>query len=496
MMSNGIAIRILGDFGPFSRIGKSIGYQIWGGKSSFLIDCGAPLFQEVGGHEIKLVDGLIVTHCHDDHKRWFTDLALFHMYAQDVSQKLTVLTSEDIYDELMTASAPALDRSLSTDSKKVIDIAHEQYIDYRPLGPRAKFRIVSRYEESGKRGLYVIDNQGNEVGPERAKIVISSKSGRPRMLFKDPDYREWVEPESFYSFSSSTFYEDDKNLYRDAEGLTIEAVKAPVWHGVPAIGLRITTGSEKILFSSDTIHNANLWKQLFSERRTQRLSMSPSDFESSTMLFGDINDYIQRTWSEERYTDALKAFEGVVVIHDVAMCNSIVHTDYEMLGETVLEPCRTILTHSPDRITSEWVLCDVGKKIKISEDKYYEVVDDKLYHMNADLFMKDSGKYYVGYKNNNGRYGVYEEDGLLSVSEEETQNGRPPKYKVDLYEDISGRYFPKIEEDHAQYLRRKDGKVERVEFTVEGSRGVVVEDERSRLQQIAVPEDVGQRLRS
>ena len=54
------------------------------------------------------------------------------------------------------------------------------------------------------------------------------------MLFKDPDYKEWVEPESFYPFSSTVFYEEEQNVYRDKEGFTVQAIKAAVWHGSPS----------------------------------------------------------------------------------------------------------------------------------------------------------------------------------------------------------------------------------------------------------------------
>jgi ribonuclease BN (tRNA processing enzyme) len=483
-MSDGITIKILGDFGPFSRIGKSIGYQVSRGGSSYLIDCGSPLFHEISGHELKTVDGLFITHCHDDHKRWFTDLALFYMYARDLNQRLRLFTAEDIYNELMKSCGPALDRSLSPDSKKVIDIPADEYFQYRMLGPRARYGIVARHEGRGKTGLYVIDGAGNKVGPDKAKIVVNRKTGRPRMLFKDPDYGEWIEPESFYPFSSSTFYEEDMHPFRDAGGLTFEAVKAPVWHGVPAMGLRITTPHEKILFTSDTVHNRNLWKELYTEKRMHSLgSMSRDEFESAPVIIGDINDYIERAWSEERYREAVKAFEDVIVIHDVAICNSVVHTDYERLDETGLVRKKTILTHSPDRITSEWVLCDVGKTLRIVGNEFYEVVGENLYPMDADIYVKDLGKYYVGYRRDNGRYRVYEKDGLLAVTPDDRGgDGATFLYRVDLYEDISGRYFPKIEEgSKAGYFKRRDGKVDRLEFTEEGSRGTVVEDQRNRV---------------
>jgi hypothetical protein len=125
----------------------------------------------------------------------------------------------------------------------------------------------------------------------------------------------------------------------------------------------------------------------------------------------------------------------------------------------------------------------VGKTIRILENEFYEVVDDNIYPLNADIYMKDAGKYYVGYRSDSGSYRVYERNGFLTASTDEKRDAGVPLYRVDLYEDISGKYYPKIEDSYCRYLRRKDGKVERIEFTEEGSRGRVVEDQRGRLQQ-------------
>ncbi|NOZ26336.1 MAG: hypothetical protein GXO94_09645 [Nitrospirae bacterium] len=480
-MTDGITVRILGDFGPFSSLGKSITYQVTIGRSTYLIDCGAPLFQQIGCQRLKEIEGLIITHCHDDHKRWFTDLALFNMYSPDIDRKFLLLTSEDIHDELVRSSGPALDRSLSKDSKNIIDISCEQYTDYRMIGPRAKYRIVSVDEGGGKTSLRITDRNGDVVGPDVAKIVISDRTKRPRMLFKDPDYKEWVEPESFYPFSSTVFYEEDRNVFRSPEGFTIEAVKSPVWHGIPCIGVKISTGRETLVFSSDTVNNRDLWRQLCTEKRIQRLGMSRAEFEAASVIHGDINDYIERIWSEERYQAAVDAFDDAIVIHDIAARNSIVHTDYEKLDRTSLKKEKVMLTHSLDRITSEWVLCDAGKTFRISGDEFFEVVGDGCYPMNADIYHKEDGRYFVGYRNENGKYGVYEKDGLLSLSREETPGLGALRYRVDLYEDISGRYFPVVEGEDSMYMERKDGKVELIEFTEEGSRGRVVGDHRGRL---------------
>jgi hypothetical protein len=50
-----------------------------------------------------------------------------------------------------------------------------------------------------------------------------------------------------------------------------------------------------------------------------------------------------------------------------------------------------------------------------------------------------------------------------------------------MYEDISGRYFPKLEEENQKYAMRKDGHVELVEYSEQGSSGKVVHDCRKEL---------------
>jgi len=468
-------VRFLGDFGPFSRMGKSIGYQITVGKSRFLLDCGAPLFQQIGGHGLKEIKGLILTHCHDDHKRWFTDLSLFSHYAPDVAQRIFLMTSEDVHAELLRAACPSLDRSLSPDAKCVIDISLADYIDYRILGPRARYRIAAYSERNRREGFSVVDRNGAMVGPEQAKVIISQKTGRPRMLFRDPELREWVEPESFYDFSSDIFYETEKNQYVDSEGFTIEALKAPVWHGISAMGIIVKTARETLVFTSDTNHNKELWEQLSTEKRPQRLGMAADAFASATVIHGDINDYIERAWSRQRYREALRAFESGIVIHDVSSRNSVVHTDYDKLSKTVLRREKVILTHSPDRITSAWTLGDTEKTFRIQGEEYFEVVGSDLYRMDADIYHREAGKYFVGYRNEHGSHSICEKTGLLALTSGDIPPGAKLLFRVDLYEDIGGKYYPALKDGHARYARRPDGRVEVHAFTREGSSGSVVE---------------------
>jgi ribonuclease BN (tRNA processing enzyme) len=484
MNTDGIDIWVLGDFGPFSRMGKSIGYLVTIGQSQFLIDCGSPLFSMIGGHGLKDIAGLIITHCHDDHKRWFSDLALFHRYAPDFNKKLFLLASEDVYDELVKSATTALDRSLSEDSKSIIDIPFDEYVDYQMIGPKAKFKLVTRDLGNGQSQIEVVDNKGNNVGPDKAKIIISDQTGRPRILFKDPDYNEWIEPECFYPYSSEVFYEKDKGHFK-GNGFVIEALKAPVWHGIPGIGIRITTDKETVIFTSDTVHDLELWKQLCTEKRTQKMNISQKEFDSTQIIYGNINDYIERIWSEDRYKEATRTFnDDAVVVQDVSARKSIVHTDYVRLKHTMLQKDRAILTHCPDRITSEWVLCYSDKIFKIKGNKFYEVVDGKVYPMNADIYHKEEGKYYVGYRNENGKYQAYDHNGLLQLplnGEEEGYDPGKPVFKVDVYEDISGKYFPILVDLHSMYFERSDGKVEIIKFNEKGSSGKVVENYRDKL---------------
>jgi glyoxylase-like metal-dependent hydrolase (beta-lactamase superfamily II) len=496
----GIEVVVLGDFGPFSRTGKSIGYLVRVGSKSFLVDCGAPLFDLVGGEGIKMVDGFILTHCHDDHKRWFTDLALFYYYTPEIKEKLLLIAPDEVHDELVRSSKPALDRSLSIDSYRMIDIAFEDYVVFKPIGPRAKYSIEGR-RKSGKRGeLRVVDSDLNELGPDRAKIVLSERGGRARILFRDPDSGEWVEPESYYQYSSKVFYEEDRRAFEypyrskviyeeDAStvgegGFKIEALKAPVWHGIAGAALRFTSGEDSLLFTSDTVHDVELWERLAGERHEQKFEgMSRKEFEEASIIRGDINDFIERIWSPERLRAAKAAFEGVAVIQDISTGGSVVHTDYERIGHTVLDRDRTILTHSPDFMTAEWPLCYSEKTYRVTDGRFYEVVGKKLYEINADLYHKDGGKFYVGYRNAKGAYHVHEHDGVLSVHHNgaEPLEGSRRLFGVDLYEDIGGEYFPALEGGDAEYRLRSDGLVERVEFDRKGSRGKVVNGIRGKL---------------
>ncbi|MDX1593355.1 MAG: MBL fold metallo-hydrolase [Gammaproteobacteria bacterium] len=475
MADDGIRVRILGDSGPFSRMGKSISYLLEIGTSKLLIDCGAPMFQLIGGRALKNIRGLFVTHCHDDHKRWFTDMALFYRYAPDFAEPLTLLTTDDVQAELERASGPSLDISLSPDARRIVDLPVADYYKRLPVGPRAKYRIDDARERGGP--LAVVDRDGTPVDPERAKVVVSPATRRPRLLFRDPETEAWVEPAAYYAFTDPCFYEADPRLYRDPEGFTIEAINAPVWHGLPTVGLRVRYGDEVLIFPSDTNHDLDLWQALVKDRRMPTHGMAPDAFAAARVLEGDINDFVERTWSERRYEEALATFSEGVSIHDVSGPRSVVHTGYDQLRRTALDPARTLLTHSPDRMTSAWTLSKVDKTFCILDGRIHEQVGDAVWPMCADYYHKENGRYYVAYRDAEGTHVVQEKNGMLSMAREPMTDRGEVVCRVRVYEDVNGKYLPLLDPgDGAVYRQRDDGHVERVETHAEGSVGRVVAD--------------------
>jgi hypothetical protein len=484
-MADEIRVRILGDSGPFSRMGKSISYLLEIGGSKLLIDCGAPMFQLIGGRALKDVRGLFVTHCHDDHKRWFTDMALFYRYAPDYPEPLTLLTTDDVQAELEQASGPSLDISLSPDARRIVDLPIDDYYNRIPIGPRAKYRIVDTRQSGG--GIGVADASGEPVDPGLAKAVVNPATGRVRLLFRDPGSGAWVEPIAYYAFSDPTFYESEPRIYTGPEGFTIEAINAPVWHGLPTVGLRVRHGSETLVFPSDTNHDLDLWKALVGDRRTPSHDMEPEAFAAAGVIVGDINEFIERTWSERRYDEALATFADGVSVHDVSGPRSVVHTGYDQLVRTALDPARTLLTHSPDRMTSAWTLSKVDKTFCIRAGRIHEQVGDVVWPMCADYYHKERGRYFVAFVDPQGAHVIQEHDGMLHLADSPDAGRGPVICRVRMFEDVSGQYLPLLDEAAGHFYRtRDDGRVERVEPHAEGSIGHVMHDLREELTRAAL----------
>ncbi|MDY7036435.1 MAG: hypothetical protein SV375_09790, partial [Thermodesulfobacteriota bacterium] len=405
--------------------------------------------------------------------------ALFTFYNPLFNDRVKLISSENILEEFAKNSKGAIERSLSHDSKQIIDIPYKNMVVEVTIGPKSKYFIILKTTNDGFMRYEVNDREGHTVHPDKAKIFINPEANRPRLLFKDDECGEWVEPESYYPFTAPAFYEEDGNLFHDEQaGLTVKAIKSSVWHGVPTIAFKFMSGKNSLLFSADTVYRPSLWKELYEEYRPQKFeSVSQKKFEESAIIYGDINDFIERTWSRERYEAAMSVYEGSVVIHDVARKNSIVHTDYPDIGNAPID--NLIFTHIPDCLTAWRPFLTSGKRLVLRDGNSYESVKGKLYSLEADVYIRHFSGNFVGYKSKKGAYKVIEKDHLLGITEFE----QPGKglMRVDLYQDLGGEYFPILNSPDQYYTCRQNGKVELVTSDENSSIGRVVENIRGQI---------------
>ncbi len=477
----GISLEILGDSRPFSRFGRSICYLVRIGDRSFLVDCGAPIFEYLSREEIEELDALFATHSHEDHRRWFTDLALYLHYLREGEERLDLVTTDKIHEEYMKDSRGALERTLSPDSREVVEVSYHTFVNQVSFGPSPKYKITLENTSPGKYRWNVVDDDGNTVPKDRAKVVINDPqiANRPRLLFRDPGTDLWVEPQQFYSLEPNSFYGEKEHPYtfeneHSGNTVRITPVKAPVWHGPPTIGIDVQTGNERLVFSSDTVYNPDLWKTLGTEQRELEFdAITRDEFESSRVIYGDINNYIQQSWSERRLERALGYYRNSVTIHDCGPDGNPVHTDYCEIDS--LNSDELILTHCPDRFVSEFPVAVTGKKYRIIGNKLLEETEQNRYPLKADIYFRDFESAYVGFENEDGDFKVVrQEDSLDVVDATQPSEGDVLMY-VDLYRDMNGYYLPYLEDPNTRYRYRPDRRIERVTYQENGSTATVVE---------------------
>jgi hypothetical protein len=192
------------------------------------------------------------------------------------------------------------------------------------------------------------------------------------------------------------------------------------------------------------------------------------------VIYGDINDFIEMTWSKQRYEAALSAYKNAVVIHDVARKNSVVHTDYPDIASASIDDL--IFTHSPDNLASWRPILRSGKRLVLSEGRVYEWVKGRLCSLDADIYVKHFSGHYVGYQSPDGPFKVIEKDGLLGIVD--ADHPEAGLMRVELYQDIDGEYYPILLQTNRTYRIRPDGLVEEVVFEGNSSRGHVVHSHR------------------
>lgn len=485
----GLRIEIIGDSGPFSRLGKSIGYSVSYKGAEYLIDCGAPLFQTLGADGLKKARGFICTHSHDDHKRWFTDIALYFRYTPGVGKRLKLITTDTIHEEYEKNSRAALERTLTLDQRKVIEDPYENFVEAVHIGPRARYRIAAvavdgKDKENGT-VWRIVDAQGKVVPPDKAKIVVKHhhKANRPRILLYDDRYKEWVEPESFYHFGDSYFFEEDRRPFVDEElGIKFTVHNEHNWHGPPTVGVLVETEKERFLFSSDTAYNAKLFQSLADTKIDVQGRTKTKEFLEAPILVGDINDYIERSWSRERLKAVQNLYAEGFILHDATGRFGVVHTDYiNIRDEEWMD--RAILTHTPDQFTSAFPLAAEGRVFRILGDKMYEDVQGELRAFDADFYVKEMGFKLVGYEDPQGGHKIVDDGGVLHFMPWEQKTDWVTVARVAFYADIDGQYYPMLDIGSDDvYRRRPDGGIERVSYAGKGSKGVLVHDMRDELE--------------
>lgn len=481
---NHLTMGIIGDSAPFSRLGNSIGYRIVAGNSQFLVDCGAPVFQLLGPDGLSKIEGIIGTHAHEDHKRWFTDIALHQKFTHNPREKVTLMGSHGVLDDYRRASVAALEQTLSPDSKKVMNIPYDDYVDSQSIAPVPRYQLKRIPLEDGGEQWRVVDEAGQVVSPERARIFTQPGIDRPRMLIRDPQDKIWVEPDSYYSFDDERFYKTyEFEPYQHDCGLTVIPVKATAWHGLHTTSLLFKFEGEQLYFSSDTNYDPQLWENLSTPRDPEK---DIDDLDSDRFIVeDDINNYIQQTWSQQRTDRALSFYQKEhPIIHDVSGPWAVVHTSYGMLEQRTSP---LLLTHSPDKFVTVHPLAHLGKTFELVDGGFVEIVDGIRYPLNATCYYKKYSNFYVGYHDEDGDYVLVKKSpGQLDVKKRDDVNSKQNGdftvlCRISLYEEIEGEYFPFIDDELTEYVQRPDGKVERVSFDQEGSTGEICEGLRETL---------------
>jgi ribonuclease BN (tRNA processing enzyme) len=480
-----LQINVIGDSGPFSELGKSIGYQLKHQNSNYLLDCGAPVFQLLGESGLIDLDGIIATHAHEDHKRWFTDLALYCKFSPEMDERLHLIGTHRVIENFRLASQAALERTLNPQSNDIRSYSFEDFIKTTYIGPEPKYSVKKLHDGDGNYRWRVVDRDNNPIEPTRAKVVKPKSSLMPTMIFKDPADDIWVEPATYYSFNDDRFYDlsTESNAFELNEDFYITPYKAPAWHGPETNSYVFTVKEEgEVFFSSDTVYNPGLWETL-TETRESKLSGTNQAFQDSLFIEDRIENLTEQIWSEKRLDRAKSLYEkDRVYIHDVSGPNPIVHTAYEHLEDF---QGSLLLTHSPDEFVTKHPMAHLGKTYVLRNNELLErTKDGSQLPLQATCYVKKYSDYYVGFENPEGDYlFVQKSKGHYEITDDADSLDETDEVitRISLFRDIGGEYYPLLVNENTSYRLRDDGRVERLEDQENGSKGEIVEGKRHRL---------------
>jgi len=455
-------LRVLGDNQPFSTSGKNPSYFLEWGKHSLLIDLGTSPFEGVAPEKLANIDGVLITHIHLDHCRYFSDLALYFKY--NLNKPLKVIAGYMVLKNLRLMFEKTLIRSLDNDLGKTKTFKYEDFVEEERIGPIPRAEI----NHDPKNGYHIQINGPTKILQKNLKAIGGKKNSTWWLLYHSPSFKGWIDPFTFYSYENPEFYYDPKPWV--VGGLSFRLVNAHAWHGMDVDGLLIEGFGTQLFFTSDTVYNLAAWKRLLRKRRAikaKTLMKSKTQF-----VEGEIEDYIEQFWSQERYDEAMKLYETPLILHDVGNQNSIVHTEYK---EVLDIRSRLIFIHTPDNFLSAVPFVKPGSAYQIENNDIFEIIEDIPKPLHADLYLKEGKNYLVGFSDKNGEYS------FAGLRRQYTEGKRRELTRVKLYLDKEGRYLNWPIDENAFYHLKKDGKVVLVKTDKKGVEGNNVADLRDSL---------------
>lgn len=371
-MTQRINVEILGNASLFTRAGKGFAYRVTCGASSYLVDCGANIFGAMSPEELFALDGIFITHAHSDHVRYLADLAFYLQFSRKKPRRVRIITTERVHAQLCESLRETMDLTLDRSRRMVRQIAYEEFFDIVPIGPEPLYHITMTKRKRGALPLAVMTEKNRPVPPSRGKVFMHPKTGRLSMLLKDKATGAWVEPETFYDFSSRAFYKSNMRAYRNAKsGLRVTAVKKGVWHGMDAVGFLFQCGDTRVFFTGDTAADLDLWARLAGEF-IDRPATRAKKFLAAAAIIGDVSNFVERVWSLDRVSGLHELYAKTAAFHDCGGAENIVHTGYPALeklwtGLVGKDAPRSslVLIHTQPGLASRFPIATTGQKYTV-----------------------------------------------------------------------------------------------------------------------------------
>ena len=404
-MSNRITVDILGDWPLLSGPGKGFAYRVSCDGSTYLVDCGANIFNALSPKELFSINGIFITHVHSDHVRYLADLAFYLQFSGKKPKRLRVIATDRIHWHLRESLLETMDLTLDRKRSSIRQIPYEDFFDCVLVGPDPLYYMtMTKLAGCKAPPLAVMSADEKVVSPSRGKVLMHPKTGRLSMLLKDDATGAWVSPECFYDFSSRAFYKPDMRDYLDRRcGLRVSAVKKGIWHGMTAVGYLFQCGKSRVFFTGDTAADLDLWRRL-AEETIPRPKTKAHTFLRAPFIVDDIAQYVERTWSADRIKDLDKLYGGTATFHECGGGENVVHTDcmqleklwnYAVGAEAVNSSLALI--HTPPRLVSRFPIVVPGQQYVVEGGHFVNL-------KRADFYVKEGTSCRLAYKDVGGKY--------------------------------------------------------------------------------------------